>query len=240
MGYLQETAEEFGFRDQIKLRHRLMTAAWSSQSNQWTLTLDTPTGSQRRTCSFLFMATGYYDVDKGYTPSFSGIDKFAGQVVHPQQWPGLFHACCRPPCSLLAFSFCSGTFTLCCAAVPVRADDLDCSGKRVVIIGSGATAVTLGPSLSSKGAVVTVLQRSPTYLLRISTRYPREHVHDAVAVQWDLHRFQMRACRSLRDHACMVCCSGQVHRAPAVDRSCRQSTSQVLLPRQDQVATRPH
>ena len=110
LGYLQETAAEFGFRDKIKLRHRLVTADWSSLSNQWTLTLSTPTRSQRRTCRFLFMATGYYDVDKGYTPSFPGIDKFAGQVVHPQQWPGgldsLPHACFAA--ILLADSSCCG------------------------------------------------------------------------------------------------------------------------------------
>ena len=40
--------------------------------------------------------------------------------------------------------------------------DLDWSGKRVVIIGSGATAVTLAPVLAEKAAHVTQLQRSPT------------------------------------------------------------------------------
>ena len=43
--------------------------------------------------------------------------------------------------------------------------DLDWSGKRVVIIGSGATAVTLAPVLAEKAAHVTQLQRSPTYMI---------------------------------------------------------------------------
>ena len=43
-------------------------------------------------------------------------------------------------------------------------DDLDCTGKRVVVIGSGATAVTLLPALAGKCAKVTMLQRSPTYV----------------------------------------------------------------------------
>ena len=42
-------------------------------------------------------------------------------------------------------------------------DDLDCSGKRVVVIGSGATAATLVPALAGTCAHVTLLQRSPTY-----------------------------------------------------------------------------
>jgi cation diffusion facilitator CzcD-associated flavoprotein CzcO/pimeloyl-ACP methyl ester carboxylesterase len=43
--------------------------------------------------------------------------------------------------------------------------DLDWTGKRVVVIGSGATAVTLVPSLAEKAAHVTMLQRSPTYIV---------------------------------------------------------------------------
>ncbi len=42
--------------------------------------------------------------------------------------------------------------------------DLDCTGKRVVVIGSGATAVTLIPSLADKTAHITMLQRSPTFM----------------------------------------------------------------------------
>ena len=40
---------------------------------------------------------------------------------------------------------------------------LDCTGKRVVVIGSGATAATLIPALADDAAHVTMLQRSPTF-----------------------------------------------------------------------------
>ena len=43
-------------------------------------------------------------------------------------------------------------------------EDLDYSGKRVVVIGSGATAITLVPAMTDKAAHVTMLQRSPTYI----------------------------------------------------------------------------
>ena len=42
-------------------------------------------------------------------------------------------------------------------------EDLDYAGKRVLVIGSGATAATLVPAMAEKAAHVTVLQRSPTY-----------------------------------------------------------------------------
>jgi cation diffusion facilitator CzcD-associated flavoprotein CzcO len=43
-------------------------------------------------------------------------------------------------------------------------DNLDYSGKNVVVIGSGATAVTLVPAMADKARHITMLQRSPTYM----------------------------------------------------------------------------
>ena len=45
--------------------------------------------------------------------------------------------------------------------------DLDVNGRRVVVIGSGATAVTLVPALAAQGAHVTMLQRSPSYIATV-------------------------------------------------------------------------
>jgi monooxygenase len=50
--------------------------------------------------------------------------------------------------------------------------DLDYSGKRVVVIGSGATAVTLVPALAERAAQVTMLQRSPTYIVSLPAEDP--------------------------------------------------------------------
>jgi cation diffusion facilitator CzcD-associated flavoprotein CzcO len=47
-------------------------------------------------------------------------------------------------------------------------EDLDYTGKKIVVIGSGATAVTLIPSLAERAEKVTMLQRSPTYLISAS------------------------------------------------------------------------
>lgn len=44
-------------------------------------------------------------------------------------------------------------------------EDMDYTGKRVVVIGSGATAVTLVPEMAKQAAAVTMLQRSPTYVV---------------------------------------------------------------------------
>jgi monooxygenase len=51
-------------------------------------------------------------------------------------------------------------------------DDLDFAGKRVVIIGSGATAVTLLPAMARTAAHVTMLQRSPSYIASMPATSP--------------------------------------------------------------------
>ncbi|MFS4103392.1 flavin-containing monooxygenase [Streptomyces sp. PD-S100-1] len=51
-------------------------------------------------------------------------------------------------------------------------EDLDYAGKRVVVIGSGATAVTLVPAMAATAGHVTMLQRTPTYVLPV----PRKDV----------------------------------------------------------------
>ncbi len=48
--------------------------------------------------------------------------------------------------------------------------DIDYAGKRVVVIGSGATAVTLVPSMAKTAAHVTMLQRSPTYIVALPAK----------------------------------------------------------------------
>jgi monooxygenase len=51
-------------------------------------------------------------------------------------------------------------------------EDLDYAGKRVVVIGSGSTAVTLIPSIAREAAHVTMLQRTPTYIVPLPARDP--------------------------------------------------------------------
>jgi monooxygenase len=51
-------------------------------------------------------------------------------------------------------------------------EDLDYDGKQVVVIGSGATAITLVPSMADRAASVTMLQRSPSYVTSVPARNP--------------------------------------------------------------------
>ncbi|MFD3443520.1 flavin-containing monooxygenase [Microbacteriaceae bacterium 4G12] len=145
LDYVRESAEEFGVVERIRYGLRVVRAEWSTADARWTVTAErTGTGGEnggtdgtgdtvRFTCGFLYVCSGYYRYDEGYTPDLPGIDAFAGDLVHPQHWPA----------------------------------DLRLGGREVVVIGSGATAVTLVPALAERGAHVTMLQRSPTYIAAV-------------------------------------------------------------------------
>mmetsp|Transcript_23762 Transcript_23762/g.44123 ORF Transcript_23762/g.44123 Transcript_23762/m.44123 type:complete len:510 (-) Transcript_23762:209-1738(-) len=149
LSYIHKTSEKYDIKSHIVCNRWVKTVSFSSQTNTWTLDTEhrqpnndevfddeLAAGSvsmEAFTCSFMFNCTGYYNYDAGYTPDFPGMERFSGQVVHPQKWP----------------------------------EDLDYSNKKVVIIGSGATAVTLLPAMADRTKHITMLQRSPTYIASV-------------------------------------------------------------------------
>ncbi|MFE9955741.1 flavin-containing monooxygenase [Micromonospora sp. NPDC005299] len=138
--YVRETAREHGVQQHIRFHHRVLRAEWDSATARWTVHAhrDDTGEDVVLTCGFLFVNSGYYRYDEGYTPDFPGVERYAGRLVHPQHWP----------------------------------EDLDYAGKRVVVIGSGATAVTLVPAMAERAGHVTMLQRSPTYVISLPSRDP--------------------------------------------------------------------
>lgn len=72
-------------------------------------------------------------------------------------------------------------------------ENLDYSGKKVVVIGSGATAVTLVPAMAPKTAHITMLQRSPTYIVSIpSNDYLAETLRKFLPKSWVYQMARMR------------------------------------------------
>jgi monooxygenase len=151
--YITATAHDEGIDRNIRFRHQIKRAEWSSENAKWTVEAvkqSSSLGANKNiagattsggvemndeavtlTCNFLFCCAGYYRYSAGYLPEFPNSSRFKGRMFHPQAWP----------------------------------QDLDYAGKSVVIIGSGATAVTLVPAMAKTAAHVTMLQRSPTYVI---------------------------------------------------------------------------
>ncbi|HEX8216166.1 MAG TPA: NAD(P)/FAD-dependent oxidoreductase, partial [Allosphingosinicella sp.] len=85
--YVEETARAFGIDRRIRFRHRVVRASWSSEAAQWLVQAEADGETRRFTCSFLFLASGYYDYAGGYRPVWPGEAGFRGRFVHPQLWP---------------------------------------------------------------------------------------------------------------------------------------------------------
>lgn len=154
LSYLQATAIKFGIDKHIRYNEKVIKADWSTEDSMYTLEVYNAESKvmKRYAAHFLFMCTGYYDYENPYTPpDFDTLSAFRGPVIHPQCWD-------------LNFNY---------------------NDKKIVVIGSGATAVTLIPSLVKPesplpGAPefkyyakhVTMLQRSPTYIISIPSSDP--------------------------------------------------------------------
>jgi cation diffusion facilitator CzcD-associated flavoprotein CzcO len=160
LGYIRETAAVEGIDAHIRFRHRIVQAEWSTAEARWHVTAE---------------RTAPATDDDGTDGAGHGDGAGAGVVETV-----------RLTCSFL-FS-CSGYYRYDQGYLPdfpgterfggtvvhpqFWPDDLDYAGKQVVVIGSGATAVTLIPALARTAGHVTMLQRSPSYITSLPAEDP--------------------------------------------------------------------
>ncbi len=87
--YMGEVIDDNDLDRHIRYNHTITAATWSTDNRRWTLEVTrTDTGEQATfTGDFLWMCQGYYRHSRGYTPEWKGMDRFEGQIVHPQTWP---------------------------------------------------------------------------------------------------------------------------------------------------------
>jgi cation diffusion facilitator CzcD-associated flavoprotein CzcO len=133
--YVRETAAEFGIDRHIRFRHRVVSAAWSSAEARWTV--EVAVGPEAAQGERRRYTCGFLYFCSGY---------YSYEAGYTPDFPGL------------------SSFGGQVVHPQKWPEGLDYTGKRVVVIGSGATAVTLVPSMAEKAAHVTMLQRSPTYI----------------------------------------------------------------------------
>ncbi|WP_227998887.1 flavin-containing monooxygenase [Nocardia australiensis] len=139
--YVQETATEFGIDRHIRYGTKVVRADWSTDTARWTLTLEHRAASG---------AAEQRTLTCGFLYSCAGYYNY--DHGHAPDFPGID-----------AFS---GTV----AHPQFWPENLDYVGKRVVVIGSGATAVTLVPAMAEQAELVTMLQRSPTWISPVPGR----------------------------------------------------------------------
>ncbi len=141
LSYLQETAQENGIDKKIRFGHPVKAAAWDSKQARWTVMAEqvAPSASAQDAVPKQIQITcNFLIMCSGY---YDGKQGYTPGFPGIEQFAGpVVHPQKWP-------------------------QNLDYQQKRMVVIGSGATAVTLLPELAKKAAHVTMLQRSPTYVV---------------------------------------------------------------------------
>ena len=136
--YITATALDEGIDGHIRFRHRILRAAWSSQQARWTV------DAMKR------LPDGW---EEPVTLTCNFLFSCAGYYRYSEGYKPEFPNIDR-----------FGGRIVHPQAWP---EDLDYAGKRVIIVGSGATAVTLLPAMAKTAGHVTMLQRSPTYIVSL-------------------------------------------------------------------------
>jgi cation diffusion facilitator CzcD-associated flavoprotein CzcO len=135
LNYVNETADENDIRRHIRFQRRLRSASWSSEDAHWTLDVACTDSDADATES---ITCGLVLMCSGY---YSYEEPYRPDFECEEDFEGpMFHPQLWP-------------------------EDLDYSGKRVVVIGSGATAMTVVPAMAEDVEHITMLQRSPTYVV---------------------------------------------------------------------------
>jgi monooxygenase len=136
--YLHETLTENRLTDLVRFRHRVLGAEWSTDDGRWTLSVEATDADGNTTTKTI--RAGWVFAATGYYRYDEG---YSPQFPGREDFVGtVVHPQHWP-------------------------EGLDYAGKKVVIIGSGATAITMVPAmLKGPGAAahVTMLQRTPTYI----------------------------------------------------------------------------
>ncbi|WP_394938979.1 flavin-containing monooxygenase [uncultured Ilumatobacter sp.] len=133
--YVRETAAEFGIDQKMRFQHMVTDASWSSETSTWTVTAQVGAEGDKQTVAY---TCNYLFMCSGYYSYKGGYEpEFPGRTDFAGP---IVHPQKWP-------------------------EDLDYEGKRVVVIGSGATAMTLVPAMATTASHVTMLQRSPTYVV---------------------------------------------------------------------------
>jgi monooxygenase len=136
--YISDTAREESIDKHIRFNHRVIRADWSSRDAHWKVEALRKLPDGREDA--VTLTCNFLFSCAGYYRYSSGYTpEFRGR----ERFTGtIVHPQAWP-------------------------QDLDYAGKRVVVIGSGATAVTLVPAIAKTAAHVTMLQRSPTYIVSL-------------------------------------------------------------------------
>jgi len=150
LDYVTQTATERGIHYLVRYGHKLVSADWSDTLARWTLTIEIQGSASQD------LASGdHHDVQR-VTVRCRILHLCAGYYRYDTGYRPTFHDEAHYLGEIVHPQF--------------WPQHLDVAGKRIIVIGSGATAVTLVPALAESASHVTMLQRTPSYVVSLPSR----------------------------------------------------------------------
>ncbi|KAL1961040.1 hypothetical protein VTO42DRAFT_4928 [Malbranchea cinnamomea] len=147
--YMREAAARHGIDSHILFHHRVRAAHWSSADSTWSLDVEVGAGA---------------GADAGADADADARGQRKTLTARFVIWGSGYYNYHEP---LDAYIPGLDSFAGTTIHPQFWPEDYDYTDKKIVVIGSGATAITLVPVLAEKAARVTMLQRSPTYILTL-------------------------------------------------------------------------
>jgi len=149
--YVRQTAREYRVDEAIRYHRRVVAASWSSADARWTVEIrHTDGGDTNGEAAPEAPGTATSRMTCSFLWVCAGYYRY--DAGYTPEFPGIADYAGR-------------------VVHPQHwPEDLDYAGKRVVVVGSGATAVTLVPAMAETAGHVTMLQRSPSYVLSLPAR----------------------------------------------------------------------
>lgn len=165
--YMKEAAAKYGINEKIRYRNKVLSANWSSQENCWSFNVQQPSSS--------FSSSKQTDdgvqekVLKGRLLVFgTGYYNYNEPLKSPIAGLDKFQGLVVHP--------------------QFWPKDLDYTGKKIAIVGSGATAITLLPVLAETASRVTMIQRSPAYIMSVTSDDLLNRMFRVLLPGWIAHR----------------------------------------------------
>lgn len=137
LGYIHDTAEQFGLRELVRTGVEVTSAEYDDGTATWRVT--TASGEVLE-AEVLVPAVG--QLSRPSLPNIPGLDSFTGPSFHSAQWR----------------------------------HDVDLTGRRVAVLGTGASAIQFVPRIRQTAGQVTIFQRSAPYVVpKVDRAYTDRH-----------------------------------------------------------------
>lgn len=156
LSYLQKAADVMDIRKNYLFNQRVRSATWDKENQFWTIRLEEG-GSAPITTRFLFSAMGPLSAPQ--MPNVPGIHTFEGPWYHTGRWP-------RDPNSN-------------------RGAELDLKGKRIAVVGTGASGVQVIQEMSKIAKDLYVFQRSPNWCCPLGNAPVSQEEMDEIKAKYD-------------------------------------------------------